>query len=52
LIDGKQNIRQGSKLGRFYAACGVNVGIGKPFLNVPMPQGSNVPTLILCNGNS
>jgi hypothetical protein len=52
LIDGKQNTRQGRKLGRFYAACGVNVGKGKPFLNVPMPPGSNVPTLILCNGNS
>jgi hypothetical protein len=52
LIDGKQNTRQGSKLGRFYAACGVNVGMGKPFLNVPMPPGSHVPTLILCNSNS
>lgn len=52
LIDGAQNRRQGAKLGRFYAACGVNVGVGKPFLNVPMPPGSNVPTLILCNGNS
>jgi hypothetical protein len=52
LIDGAQNRRQGGKLGRFYAACGVNVGVGKPFLNVPMPPGSNVPTLILCNGNS
>ena len=52
LIDGKQNTRQGRKLGRFYAACGINIGKGKPFLNVPMPPGSNVPTLILCNGNS
>jgi hypothetical protein len=52
LIDATQNRRQGGKLGSFYAACGVNVGVGKPFLNVPMPPGSNVPTLILCNGNS
>lgn len=52
LIDAEQNLKQGGKLGRFYAACGVNVGAGKPFLNVPMPPGSNVPTLILCNGNS
>jgi hypothetical protein len=52
LINAQQNRRQGGKLSRFYAACGVNVGVGKPFLNVPMPPGSNVPTLILCNGNS
>jgi hypothetical protein len=47
-----QNQRQGGKLGTFYARCGVNVGKGRPFLNVPMPPGSNVPTLYLCNGNS
>ncbi|MDQ2630053.1 MAG: NucA/NucB deoxyribonuclease domain-containing protein [Actinomycetota bacterium] len=52
LIDSKQNKRQGGKLAHFYNACGVNIGQGKPFLNVPMPPGSNVPTLILCNGNS
>jgi len=52
LIDAKQNKRQGGKLARFYSACGINIGQGKPFLNVPMPPGSNVPTLILCNGNS
>jgi Deoxyribonuclease NucA/NucB len=47
-----QNQRQGGKLGAFYARCGVNVRKGRPFLNVPMPPGSNVPTLYLCNGNS
>jgi hypothetical protein len=52
LIDAKQNQWQGNRLGRFYAACGVNVGQGRPFLNVPMPPGSNIPTLILCNGSS
>jgi Deoxyribonuclease NucA/NucB len=52
LIDATHNQRQGGKLGRFYNACGVNVGEGRPFLNVPMPPGSNIPTLLLCNGNS
>lgn len=52
LIDSKQNLRQGGKLGRFYSMCGVSVGGGRPFLNVPMPSGSNIPTLSLCNGNS
>lgn len=46
-----QNRRQGGLLGNFYAKCGVNYGKGRPFLNVPMPPGSNVPTLTLCNGN-
>jgi len=52
LIDRTQNLRQGGKLGAFYSRCGVNIGAGRPFLNVPMPRGSNIPTLILCNGNS
>ncbi len=52
LINATQNKRQGGKLSRFYQTCGVSLGQGKPFLNVPVPSGSNVPTLILCNGNS
>jgi hypothetical protein len=52
LINATQNKRQGGKLSGFYKVCGVNVGVGKPFLNIPMPPGSNVSTLILCNGNS
>jgi hypothetical protein len=47
-----QNVRQGSRLSWFYRKCGVNVGEGKPFLNVPTPAGSNLPTLPLCNGSS
>jgi Deoxyribonuclease NucA/NucB len=52
LIDGVQNRRQGNRLGAFYSRCGVNIGSGHPFLNVPMPPGSNVETFFLCNGNS
>ena len=52
LINATQNKRQGGKLARFYDACGVNIGKGRPFLSIPMPPGSNVTTLSLCNGNS
>lgn len=47
-----QNRSQGGLLGNFYRKCGLSIGgKGTPFLNVPMPPGSNVPTLFLCNGN-
>jgi hypothetical protein len=50
VIDSTQNRRQGGKLRAFYNTCNISNGISQPFLNVPMPLGSEVPTLYLCNG--
>jgi len=50
LVAGSQNRSQGGKLASFYRTCGLRT-TGQPFLSVPAPSGSNIPTLPLCSGH-
>lgn len=51
-VNASQNGGQGGKLRWFFHWCGLNLGGGgKPFLNIPMPPGSPLPTFQLCNGH-
>lgn len=44
-----QNRSQGVKLQHFYGVHGCNVPVSYPFLVVPLPRASGLPTLEICN---
>ncbi len=60
-LDGPQNTLQGSRYSGFITKCAMQTGApqpagnsvgGDPFLGIPLPPDSGLPTLSLCNGKT